>query len=327
MAIFSIIVPVYNTEKYLPQCVSSVLGQTFRDFELLLIDDESPDGSGALCDSYAEKDPRVWVIHQKNGGPSVARNHGMELAQGEFILFLDSDDLWSSPRVLEEIYREFTVSQADVVLLKHRKFETDTEACTECSDTSHTGDIAHFSYGKQLSFCVASQLFDSCPWNKAFRRELMLRYDLRFIEGIIAEDIDWSARLALAASRLAIVREPAYLYRKGRPDARTMTLTVQNLIDTKGSLERCIAYMVPEKRDRDFLDAYYSYVAYRYVIWMAESAVVRDSGKRALIHQMKQHKWLLCYHLNRKVKLAHRVYVLTGWRISAKLLGLYLSLK
>lgn len=327
MAIFSIIVPVYNTEKYLPQCVDSVLGQTFSDFELLLIDDESPDGSGALCDAYAGKDPRVRVIHQKNGGPSVARNHGMDISRGEYILFLDSDDLWSSPHVLENIYREFTDSHADVVLLKHKKFETDLNACPECTDTSCTKDIADYSYGKQLSFCVASQLFDSCPWNKAFRRELTLQHDLHFIEGIIAEDIDWAARLALAASKLAILREPVYLYRKGRPDARTMSLTLQNLIDTKGSLERCIAYMVPEKRDRDFLDAYYSYVAYRYVIWMAESAVVKDPGKRALIHQMKQHKWLLCYHLNRKVKLAYRVSLVAGWRMAAKLLGLYLAMK
>lgn len=327
MAIFSIIVPVYNTEKYLPQCVESVLGQTFADFELLLVDDESPDGSGNLCDAYAEQDGRVKVIHQKNGGPSVARNHGMDIAKGEYILFLDSDDLWGHPKVLEEIYHEIIVSHPDVVLLKHRKFDSDSSVFEECTNHSQTQDISDLSYGQQLSFCVASQLFDSCPWNKVFRRELMSRYDLRFIDGIIAEDIDWAARLALAASSLAIVSEPAYLYRKGRPDARTMSLTLQNLIDTKGSLERCIAYMVPEKRDRDFLDAYYSYVAYRYVIWMAESAVVKDSGKRALIHQMKQHKWLLCYSLNRKVKLAHRVCLVAGWRMSAQLLGLYLKMK
>ena len=327
MAIFSIIVPVYNTEKYLPQCVDSVLGQTFSDFELLLIDDESPDGSGALCDAYAGKDPRVRVIHQKNGGLSNARNSGLKAASGEYVLFLDSDDFWNRSDALELIHREFVSAGADVVLLKHHKLDVETGELSPSSDTLRPEDLAERSYGQQLSICVSTQLFDTCAWNKAFRRNLMEKQDLFFTEGIIAEDIDWVARLSLAASRISLVAEPVHTYRKGRPGAITTSLKLQNLIDTKGSLERCIAYMVPEKRDRDFLDAYYSYVAYRYVIWMAESAVVKDPGKRALIHQMKQHKWLLCYHLNRKVKLAYRVSLVAGWRMAAKLLGLYLAMK
>lgn len=327
MAIFSIIVPVYNTEKYLPQCVDSILGQSFSDFEVLLIDDESPDGSGALCDAYAEKDPRVRVIHQKNGGLSNARNSGLKTASGEFILFLDSDDYWIHGNVLEQIHQQFISANADAVLLKHHKLDVETGELLASSDTLRPEDLSGRSYGEQLSVCVSTQLYDTCAWNKAFRRSLMQRQDLFFTEGIIAEDIDWAARLSLAASRLSIVAEPVHIYRKGRPGAITTSLKLQNLIDTKGSLERCIAYMVPEKRDRDFLDAYYSYVAYRYVIWMAESAVVKDPGKRALIHQMKQHKWLLCYHLNRKVKLAYAACTVLGYRLSCKLLGLYLTLK
>lgn len=327
MATFSIIVPVYNTEKYLPQCVESVLEQTFSDFELLLIDDESPDNSAALCDAYAAQDSRVRVVHQKNGGLSNARNSGLRVASGEYILFLDSDDYWNRSDALELIHLEFTSANADVVLLKHHKLDVETGKLLPSSDTLSPEVLSDRSYGQQLSVCVSSQLYDTCAWNKAFRRSLMEKQDLYFTEGIIAEDIDWAARLSLAATRLSVVAEPVHTYRKGRPGAITMSLKLQNLIDTKGSLERCIAYMVPEKRDRDFLDAYYSYVAYRYVIWMAESAVVTDPGKRPLIHQMKQYKWLLCYHLNRKVKLAHRVYLVTGWRVSAKLLGLYLKMK
>ena len=201
MAIFSIIVPVYNTEKYLPQCVSSVLGQTFRDFELLLIDDESPDGSGALCDSYAEKDPRVRVIHQKNGGLSNARNSGLTAASGEYILFLDSDDYWHRADALEAIDREFTTTGADVVLLKHHTLNVETGELLESSDTLTPEMFAERSYGEQLSMCVSTQLYDTCAWNKAFRRSLMDKKDLFFTEGIIAEDIDWVARLSLAASR------------------------------------------------------------------------------------------------------------------------------
>lgn len=95
----SIIVPVYNVEKYLEKCVRSILAQTFTDFELILVDDGSPDSSGAMCDQFAEQDQRVKVIHKENGGLSDARNAGIELATGEYLGFVDSDD-YSYLRVL-----------------------------------------------------------------------------------------------------------------------------------------------------------------------------------------------------------------------------------
>ena len=92
MCKFSVIVPVYKVETYLPRCIESILNQTVTDFELILIDDGSPDCSGEICDAYAAKDSRIRVIHQKNGGVSKARNAGLDIAQGEYIVFVDSDD-------------------------------------------------------------------------------------------------------------------------------------------------------------------------------------------------------------------------------------------
>ena len=99
----SVIVPVYKAEKYLQKCVDSILGQTFRDFELLLIDDGSPDGSGAICDEYAKKDSRVRVFHKENGGVSSARNKGIDEAKGEWISFLDADDYWTESHLSDTI--------------------------------------------------------------------------------------------------------------------------------------------------------------------------------------------------------------------------------
>ena len=90
--VLSIIVPVYNVEKYLARCIDSILAQTFTDFELILVDDGSTDNSGEICDEYAGKDPRIIVIHKENGGVSSARNHGLDIARGEYITFVDSDD-------------------------------------------------------------------------------------------------------------------------------------------------------------------------------------------------------------------------------------------
>lgn len=98
----SIIVPVYKVEKFLPKCIESVLNQTYTDFELILVDDGSPDKSPEICDKYAELDKRVVVIHQKNAGVSAARNAGLENAKGEYIGFVDPDD-WIAPKMYEQM--------------------------------------------------------------------------------------------------------------------------------------------------------------------------------------------------------------------------------
>ncbi len=327
MAFFSIIVPVYNVEVYLPQCVTSILSQSFSDFELLLIDDGSPDGCGALCDRYASEDSRVQVVHKENGGLSSARNSGLQIATGDHIVFLDSDDYWDDPHALAKIHKEFLDAGADVVLFKHRKLDMESGNIFACNDASTTADIAYLPYAQQLNYCVSKQLFDTCAWNKAFQRSLMERQDLFFTEGIIAEDLDWAARLSIAATSLAIVSEPIHIYRKGRPGSITTSLKLRNLIDTKGSIERCIFYVANCGRNDDFLSCYYGYIAYRYVIWMAESSIVVDRKKAALIEEMKQYQWLLSYSSNRKVFLARIVTRILGFNICSQLLGMFLSLK
>ena len=101
--LFSLILPVYNVELYLKECIVSILKQTYTDYELILVDDGSTDGSGAICDEYAEKEKQIKVIHKANGGSSDARNAGIETAQGEYIIYLDSDDYIISDRFLEKL--------------------------------------------------------------------------------------------------------------------------------------------------------------------------------------------------------------------------------
>ena len=124
--LISVIVPVYNVERYLRRCVDSILHQTYRNLEVLLVDDGSTDASGAICDEYAAQEERVTAVHQKNGGLSAARNAGLERAQGTYLCFVDSDDFLDS-RMLETLCRDLQEKDADVAVVGFRMFEREEE--------------------------------------------------------------------------------------------------------------------------------------------------------------------------------------------------------
>lgn len=189
---FSIVVPVYKVEDYLPNCIKSITNQTHSDFELILVDDGSPDRCGAICDGYAARDPRIRVIHKENGGASSARNAGVAAAGGDYVLFLDGDDAWASSDFLRSMSERLEKTRADVLSFNYRKIYENRE------------DPCYFPEGiraedRTLEEMTRKGLWTSCPWNKAIRRSLFAKHDLQFIEGITSEDIDWCVRLALCA--------------------------------------------------------------------------------------------------------------------------------
>ena len=205
----SIIVPVYTVEDYLRQCIDSILAQTFYDFELLLIDDGSPDNCGRICDSYAEMDPRVKVFHQENGGLSSARNTGLEHARGRYITMVDADDYL--------MYREYIQIHLDGLV------ENDAQM-TICGIVSEKTDYPPRSIEKKVgSIAVVSgeefSLMKSLPARcyyghagaKLYRSEL---FDgIRFPVGHYVEDNAIAHRLIFPCDRIVILDTPMYGYR------------------------------------------------------------------------------------------------------------------
>lgn len=176
----SIIVPVYNTEKYLRQCVDSILNQSFKDFELLLVDDGSKDASGTICDDYAAHDDRVRVWHQENQGVSVARNVGLEHAQGEWIYFPDSDDI-----IVENAFEtmiKMVSDSVDYVICGYEVYDEDgncTYAITERNQRVITREDALMEM-----FAPTDYRYQGYLWNKLFRASIIKDNNLRFVKGI-----------------------------------------------------------------------------------------------------------------------------------------------
>ena len=179
----SVIIPVYNCEKYLSACLESVLNQTYQNFEIVLVDDGSKDASGVICDQYAEKDDRICVVHQKNHGVSHARNTGMKQATGDAVSFIDSDD------TLEPDMYELLSN----VMLEHG---ADIAHCGFCRVESNmrkpiygTGTLCVQNKGQALASFLAGDLFNGALWNKLFRIEILkgvcFREELRINEDVL----------------------------------------------------------------------------------------------------------------------------------------------
>lgn len=196
----SVIVPVYKVEKYLCKCIDSILAQTFTDFELLLIDDGSPDKSGEICDEYAEKDFRIRVFHKKNGGVSSARNLGLEKAKGEWISFVDADD-WVSENYLEQDLK----TKANIIQLGYDIVSENGELTQKCAIMNNE------LTDKCQIFRFFVQKRNNALWDKLFSRDLIS--EQRFDENVsVGEDFLFMLSLICKVQRYGFSSRGKYFY-------------------------------------------------------------------------------------------------------------------
>lgn len=214
--IISIIVPVYNVEKYLDRCVESILNQTFKDFELILVDDGSPDDCPAICDEWAEKDSRIKVIHKPNGGVSSARNEGLNIAQGEYIGFCDPDDV-INPHMYELMYKTITDSGSDCSVCSFKSFTNDLKLVINSFDRNANNLILENEASIEYFLGVGKTLLGSV-WNKLIRKDLIL--DMRFNEKMVfGEDYCFALEALLNCSRVTILENYELYYYFLRDDS------------------------------------------------------------------------------------------------------------
>ncbi len=226
---FSIIVPVYNVENYLAECLNSILAQTWKDWEVILVNDGSTDKCGVICRSYAERDFRIKLIEKENGGLSDARNAGIESAGGRYLVFVDSDD-YILPNAMEEFSRFLSDCSVDVLA---------TQLCHETQNGERSQDInvAVLPWGAQkkkdqiLEF-LYGQSDTALPAQRYIvNRDYIEKKQFRFIKGYLHEDIHWVTRLHIYADTMAYCSIVWYIYRVGRPGSITSEKTAKKIMD------------------------------------------------------------------------------------------------
>lgn len=213
--LFSVIVPIYNIEKYIRRCIDSVLSQSFSDYELILVDDGSPDRCGAICDEYAGKDTRIKVIHKENGGLVSARQAGIKVAKGEYIFHLDGDDA-ILPDALESAYNIIRETGADIVSFSYN-LSIDNEIRDKVEDLVCEGlynktEIEEKIFPKLLSDKNMNHIFYFL-WGKAIKRELATKHQLSVNPAIsLGEDLSCIVPCYLEAETVYMSKKTIYLY-------------------------------------------------------------------------------------------------------------------
>ncbi len=209
----SVIIPVYNVEKYLSRCLDTVLAQSFEDdLEIICVNDGSTDASPEILQAYAKFDPRIRIINKENGGLSSARNVGISVANGEYILFVDSDD-WISTNTVEVLYKNAVENNSDVVLFGYVKGNSDLSPKTfmgviECQQFPiFNAEIVSESMLKLLPVSV---------WCKFYKTDFLKGNNITFIENIIYEDVPFWAEVFTQAKTISYINEPLYFYRENR---------------------------------------------------------------------------------------------------------------
>ena len=210
--LISIIVPVYNVEEYLKQCLDSILDQTYRNWELILVNDGSTDSSGLICQEYAEKDARIRYYEKENGGLSDARNYGIEQAQGEYLTFVDSDDFLDASH-LNVLYNALVKNDVDISIANYTNYQTST-----ATFYLHTfGDYYEKIYTSEeliddLSFLERNDLSFSTIWGSLYKKSVFSF--LRFPKGVIGEDVALIYKMYTQVDKIVYVHKDTYIYRE-----------------------------------------------------------------------------------------------------------------
>ena len=245
MAEVSIIVPVYQVEKYIRQCVDSILAQTFTDFELILVDDGSKDKSGQICDEYAVLDQRVKVIHKENGGLSDTRNCGMDQAVGNYFMFVDSDD-YIAPTMLEYLYKALMNKEADIAVCNFLYFfEEDRKRDFSTNIQSEVLSGAEIFYSRKNERVYGIW---TVAWNKLYKRETLGNVRFRF--GKYHEDEFWANDIYQMDIKVVTIPECLYYYRQ-RDNSIMGRKNIKRDFDILEALQERIAVYFMDERHAD----------------------------------------------------------------------------
>lgn len=315
----SIIIPVYNGAAALDRCLRSVLEQTFEDWQAVIVDDGSTDDSGAVAAEFAAKDPRFQLVTTAHRGTGAARNAGLERTQGAYVLYMDADDYWVCPQLLEQLNRRIEERPADVYMFQMVKVTEVGQVLERYTKPRFRRENAVLELGEVYQDLVrdGQNLASAC--NKCVRRALLPEHDIRFREDIIGEDIDWVLQLFSHVQTICLLNLDAYAYTQHRGESRSSHPDAPN--DLVAIVREWGEYAALD--DAAHPRAVAGMVAFEYGICMGSYHRLSPEKKQILRHNIR----LLRCGLDKKTTMIAGFCRVFGFRMTCLAVRMYLLLR
>ena len=283
---FSVIIPVYNVEKYLRQCIESVLSQDYDNYEIILINDGSTDHSFDICKNYKAMDKKIVLLNQNNQGAAAARNNGIKHATGDYLMFLDSDDFWYGTNVFNIINKRLQIFNIDVLMYSYAKYFEDTKTVVPYFKIKENAPTTNFF--DNFSFVDNHNLYIASACNKVIKKNIF-NDNLLFELGNHSEDIVWSAELLLKINSIDFISENFYYYRQN-PTSTTHTIDVKKCEDLCKNILKCISLnkCIDDKKGK----LMNNYIAYQFGTFFKVQAMTKKIPKKQILMLKKYNQYL-----------------------------------
>ena len=274
----SIIIPVYNTEKYLPKCLNTIVSQTFQNIEILIVNDCSTDNSLQIINDYKKKDSRISIINLKvNSGLTVARNTGIQAATGKYIVFVDSDD-WISEKLVETLYDSIEINQSDVIIATHYTFDNSTKKIKIFRQKEEF-------YNKQIASVTEKQKFLTLrmiwsAWNKIYKRDFLTTNNIYFKTAKMEDILFIYEVVAMPNSKIMLIKDILYYYRINRKNSIMYNKTdrIYNCIKAASEIKK---FLKSQNLFETYEKSFYPYIALLFAAEFEVSSL--SSGQLAKI--------------------------------------------
>lgn len=328
---FSIIIPVYNIENYIEDCVNSVIAQEFDDYEIILVEAESGDRSREKCELLKEKYPdKVQVIYQENKGLSYSRNEGVKNASGEYLIFIDGDDRLEGKNVLGCVARK--ADGCDIVSYPWREFYSDREIHFSCKKGALTGLDDEYDMGSDYlaDALMETHLYQWYAWRYAYRREFWNKQCFEYRIETAYEDIDITYDILLKAKQIKVMKTPAvYCYRVRRSTSMSNLVNVKNYIDALKIAGKNIADVEIRNDCGDTLKKMLknNFSCHYYAILAVSTRVTVSEERKRIKKYLKEYMWITGYTTEKRQKFVRLLLKVSGISVTMRLLNLRMRIK
>ena len=323
--LISIIIPVYNSKKYIEKCIDSLINQSYKNIEIIIIDDGSRDKSPSICRKLSKKDKRIKVFSKMNGGTSSARNYGIKKSTGDYITFIDNDDYWDDKESLKRIVKQLKESNADILLFNSKNYYMNTNKISTRTINLKRNEIINKDRNEALKIILENGVYARAVWTKMIKSSLIKNNNIVFEEGKRNEDTDFSAKLMMHAKSYDYYEEVFHVYRKGHEYAQTSkTVSLKSLNDLEYVLKSNIEQSNKIK-DEGLKKCVLAFLAYPFCVWMGQVGYFKEKKKK--IKLMKKYKYILNYDYDKRVKLTKRVCKIIGFKNTCFILNIFMRFR